>query len=101
MVKKVQNNDMCEVLESKCALVDFSATWCGPCRMLAPVVEELSEEPDAEADFFSADVDENDELVLKYGIQNVPALILFKNGEPVRRSVGFQSKEKLREFIRN
>lgn len=99
MVKKIENNNMSEVLGSGLALVDFSATWCGPCKMLAPVVEELSEELAGKLDFFNADVDENEELVLKYGIQNVPALIIFKNGEIAGRSVGFQPKEKLKAFI--
>lgn len=99
MVKKIENNNMSEALESSLALVDFSATWCGPCKMLAPVLEEISEELTGKLDFFNADVDANDELALKYGIQNIPALVIFKNGEIADRSVGFQSKEKLKEFI--
>lgn len=99
MVKKIENNNMSEALESNLALVDFSATWCGPCKMLAPVLEEISEELAGSLDFFNADVDANDELALKYGIQNIPALVIFKNGEIVDRSVGFQTKEKLKAFI--
>lgn len=99
MVKKIENNNMSEALESNLALVDFSATWCGPCKMLAPVLEEISGELAGKLDFFNADVDANDELALKYGIQNIPALVIFKNGEIVDRSVGFQSKEKLKAFI--
>ncbi|MDE7266785.1 MAG: thioredoxin [Lachnospiraceae bacterium] len=99
MVKKIENNNMSEALESSLALVDFSATWCGPCKMLAPVLEEISEELTGKLDFFNADVDANDELALKYGIQNIPALVIFKNGEIADRSVGFQSKEKLKAFV--
>ena len=99
MVKKIENNNMSEALESSLALVDFSATWCGPCKMLAPVLEEISEELTGKLDFFNADVDANDELALKYGIQNIPALVIFKNGEVADRSVGFQSKEKLKAFV--
>ena len=99
MVKKIENNDMNEALGSSLALVDFSATWCGPCKMLAPVLEEISDELAGKLDFFNADVDENDELALKYGIQNIPALVIFKNGEIADRSVGFQSKEKLKAFV--
>lgn len=99
MVKKIENNNMSEVLESSLAFVDFSATWCGPCKMLAPVLEEVSDELSGKLDFFNADVDANEELALKYGIQNIPALVIFKNGEIVGRSVGFQSKEKLKAFI--
>ena len=99
MVKKIDNNNMDEALGSSLALVDFSATWCGPCKMLAPVLEEISEEFAGKLDFFNADVDANDELALKYGIQNIPALVMFKNGEIADRIVGFQSKEKLKAFI--
>lgn len=99
MVKKIENNNMSEALGKDLALVDFSATWCGPCKMLAPVLEEISEEFASKLDFFNADVDANEELALKYGIQNIPALVIFKNGEIADRSVGFQSKEKLKAFI--
>ncbi len=99
MVKKIEDNNMSEALESSLALVDFSATWCGPCKMLAPVLEEISEEFTGKLAFFNADVDANDALALKYGIQNIPALVIFKNGEIAGRSVGFQSKEKLKAFI--
>lgn len=99
MVKRIENNDMNEALGSNLALVDFSATWCGPCKMLAPVLDEISEELSGKLDFYNADVDANDQLALKYGIQNIPALVIFKNGEIADRSVGFQSKEKLKAFI--
>ncbi len=98
MVKKVVNNDMAEVMNSKLAVVDFSATWCGPCKMLAPIFHELAEEL-ADVDFFNVDVDENQELAGKYGIQGVPSVLVFKNGDLADRSVGFQPKEKLRQFI--
>ena len=68
MVKKIVNNDMSEVLASKCALVDFSAAWCGPCNMIGPVVERLSEERD-DVEFFNVDVDKNPDLAMKYRIQ--------------------------------
>ena len=99
MVKKITNNDMGEALKSEIALVDFSAEWCGPCRMLAPVLEEVSEEFAGKVDFFNADVDENDELALRYKVMNIPALVILKNGEITDRSVGFLAKEKLREFV--
>lgn len=98
MVVKIQNNDMAEVEKSELAVVDFSATWCGPCKMLAPVFHELAEEM-GEIDFFNADVDENRELAEKYGIQGVPSVLVFKKGVQADRSVGFQAKEKLRQFI--
>jgi len=98
MVTKIEKNDMTEVEKSKLAVVDFFATWCGPCKMLAPVFHELAEEM-GDVDFFNADVDENQELLGKYGIQGVPTVLIFKNGTVADRSVGFQDKEKLRRFI--
>ena len=99
MVEKIYDNNMDEVLESKLALVDFSATWCGPCQMLAPIIEELSDELDGEVDFYNADSDENMELAQEYDIHSIPALLLFKNGEVVARTVGFQPKEAIKSFI--
>lgn len=99
MVQRIYDNNMDEALESKLALVDFSAVWCGPCKMLAPVIEELSDELDGEVDFFNADSDENSELAREYQISSIPALLLFKNGEVVARTVGFQPKGAIRSFI--
>ena len=98
MVKKIVNNDMSEALASKCALVDFSAAWCGPCNMIGPVVERLSEERD-DVEFFNVDVDKNPDLAMKYRIQSIPALVLFKDGEEANRSIGFITKGKIEEFI--
>ena len=99
MVEKIYDNNMDEVLESKLALVDFSATWCGPCQMLAPIIEELSDELDGEVDFYNADSDDNMELAQEYDIHSIPALLLFKSGEVVARTVGFQPKEAIKSFI--
>ena len=99
MVEKIYDNNMDEALESKLALVDFSATWCGPCQMLAPIIEELSDELDGEVDFYNADSDENMELAQEYDIHSIPALLLFKNGEVVARTVVFQPKEAIKSFI--
>ena len=98
MVKKIVNNDMSEVLASKCALVDFSAAWCGPCNMIGPVVERLSEERD-DVEFFNVDVDKTPDLAMKYRIQSIPALVLFKDGEEANRSIGFITKDKIEELI--
>ncbi|MBQ7160434.1 MAG: thioredoxin [Clostridia bacterium] len=101
MITKIENEKFDEVLSAKYALVDFSATWCGPCRMLAPVIDELSDELDGTVEFFNADVDDNMGLAQKYGISSIPALILFKDGKPVDSMVGFRPKEDLRAFIEN
>ena len=98
MVKKIENNDMSEVLSSKCALVDFSAAWCGPCNMIGPIVEQLSEEK-SDVEFFNEDVDKNPDLAMKYRIQSIPALVLFKDGKEADRSIGVIPKDKIEEFI--
>lgn len=99
MIKKIVNNNMDEVTKAKLAVVDFSATWCGPCRMLEPVLEEVSEDLAGKAEFYNADVDENMKLVMQYDVQSVPALIIIKDGKVADRTVGFQPKASIMEFI--
>lgn len=99
MIEEIENSDFTDVLNSKLAVVDFSAVWCGPCQMLAPIMEKLSDEMDGEVDFFSADVDENRDLAYQFDIQSIPAIVVFANGEEVTRTVGFQPKEELKELI--
>lgn len=99
MVKKINASQFNEVTESKLAVVDFNATWCGPCRMLGPVFEEVSDELVGKADFFAVDVDENQSLAIKNGISSIPAIVLFKNGEIVDRQVGFVPKAQLVAFV--
>jgi len=80
-------------------LVDFWATWCGPCRQIAPLIEELSAENEGSAKVGKVDVDSNQDIAMKYGIQSIPTLILFKGGEPVQRLQGVQPKAKIQEAI--
>jgi thioredoxin 1 len=82
------------VLDSdKPVLVDFWAAWCGPCRMLAPIVDEVSRDFEGKAVVGKVDVDNNQEISLEYGIRNIPTLLIFKNGEMVDKMVGVSSKE--------
>ena len=76
-------------------VVDFWATWCGPCRMIAPIVEELAKEYDGRIAVGKCDVEENDELAAEYGIRNIPTLLFFKDGKLVDKIVGAVSKPKL------
>jgi len=79
-------------------LVDFWATWCGPCRMIAPIVEELAEEV-ADVTFAKVNVDENPDIAIGLGIQAIPTLFLFKDGKAVDKVVGLQTKPALRAMI--
>lgn len=89
-----------EVLKSdKTVLVDFWATWCGPCQMIAPVVESLAEEGKVKVG--KVNVDDEQELAIQYGVMSIPTLIFFKNGNPVKEVVGFHSKSELEEIINN
>ena len=80
-------------------MLDFNATWCNPCKMLAPVLEAASEELEGKALFYGIDVDENPALAQQFGISNIPALVVLKNGQPVARQVGFMPKVTLMHWL--
>ena len=90
-----------EVLKAdKPVLVDFYADWCGPCRMMAPLVEELARDMAGEAVVGKLNVDDCEEIAVRYGVMNIPTLIVFKNGKEAGRVLGVQSREVLERMIR-
>lgn len=80
-------------------VVDFFATWCGPCKMMAPVLEKAAEEYEGKVRIGKLDVDENGELAAKYGVMSIPTLIFFKNGQVTKKMVGLQSGNDLKAAI--
>ena len=81
-------------------LVDFWATWCGPCRMIAPNVAQIAEEHTADLVVGKVNVDEEAELAEEFGIRSIPTLILFRNGKPAAQSIGYKTTEQLEAFLK-
>lgn len=100
MVKVINQAEFDEVKNSELAVVDFSAVWCGPCKMVAPVLEQLSEEL-TDVSFYNVDVDKNMDLAQEYKITNIPAILVMKKGQVVNTQVGFAPKDVLAEVINN
>lgn len=97
-VMKVNSSNFNEIIKNNVVLVDFFADWCGPCKMLSPIIEELSNEM-SDVNFVKVNIDESNEIASSYGIMSIPTLILFKNGKMINKIVGFTSKEELKKFI--
>ena len=83
----------------KLVFVDFWATWCGPCSMVSPIVEELAKEYEGKVNFVKVDVDQNNELATQYNIMSIPNLAIFRNGEIVSQVAGAASKESIKNYI--
>jgi len=87
------------IREEKPTLVDFFATWCGPCRMQSPILEQVKQRVGDTANIVKIDIDKNQELAARYGVRSVPTLIVFKNGEAVWRAVGVQQADLLEQKL--
>ena len=102
VISSQEFNNLVENIEG-IAVVDFFATWCGPCKMLAPVFQEVGNELEGKAKFYKIDIDESLDIARQFNVSTVPTVIIFRNGEPIERLVGFMPKEnlaaKIREYI--
>ena len=98
-VVEISDKNIDEVIKEGKVLVDCYATWCGPCRMLAPIIEDVSEEIN-DIKFYKLDVDNNPNTSIKYGIMSIPTLLIFENGELKNQVVGFKDKNELTELLK-
>ncbi len=100
MALAINKTNFEEVLASgKPVVIDFWAEWCGPCRMIAPIVDELAAEYEGQVVIGKCDVEDNDDITVKYGVRNIPTIIFLKNGELVDKQIGACSKDALKEKI--
>lgn len=89
-----------KVLDSdKPVLVDFFATWCGPCRRVAPTIDAVAQEMDGKAFVYKVDIDQSQDIAARYRVSSVPTMILFKDGEPAKRTIGAQPKQSIMELF--
>ena len=99
-VNKVNNDTFAKLVlnNSRTVLVDFYADWCGPCKMLSPIVDQIAAE-NSDFDVYKLNVDEAPEIAAKYGVMSIPTLIVFKNGQAVGKTIGVQSKQTILNML--
>ena len=96
MVKQIDTKEFKEVIKEGKVVVDLFATWCGPCKMLSPILDEISEEIPT-TNFYKIDVDDNEDVAREYSVMSIPTILIFENGELVNKIVGLRSREDLVE----
>ena len=96
----LKTNEFNEAVANGTTVVDFYADWCGPCKMLGPVMETVSKKV-ADVNFYKVNVDESEEVAAKYGIMSIPSVFMFKDGKVVAKTVGFMPEEDLTNWINN
>lgn len=99
-VEHLTESNFAEKTASGVVLADFFATWCGPCKMLGPIIEEIGEECDGSFSVYKIDIDEAEDVTMDLGIMSVPTLVIFKNGAEVQRMVGVQPKQTILDAVR-
>lgn len=99
MAELINTNDFESELENGVVVVDFFATWCGPCKMLAPVFEELSNEMNESAKFVKVDIDQSMEIARKFMVSTVPTMMIFKDGKQVDTMIGFMPKDAIKAKV--
>ena len=98
MIKEITSKEFKEVIKDGKVVIDFFATWCGPCKMLSPVMDEISSEL-KDVNFYKIDVDKNEDVAMEYVIMSIPTIIIFKDGKVVNSIVGLKSKDELINII--
>lgn len=100
-LQKIQGSQIAEVtsVSDRISVVDFSADWCGPCKMIHPVLEKLSDQMKGKVDFYTVDVDESQQEANTFGIRGVPTMIIFLNGREIDRMVGFRDANSLKSSL--
>ena len=99
-MKILQENEFDKAIEKGIVLVDFFANWCGPCRMMAPILESVEEELDYKINFYKIDVDECENIAKRYGIMSIPTIIIFRDGEIIEKNVGLWQKDACLDTIK-
>ena len=100
VVLTAKNFEEIVTAENKTVMVDFYADWCGPCKMLAPIIEEMAKEADESVVVAKLNVDDNEEIAVQFGVMTIPTVIVFKDGEPIEKVVGVVPKDQLLEMLK-